>query len=159
VSAAEVAMLEREWGVNLPSALRAGFMTYGMASVFKDGEPCLWAVTGPRAAGGELRGYLQELAPFESLRVDLENVREWFEDRFETVRGDVFPFAHQPAGGELCLDYSRDPSRARPEVWEVDLDSVDLADAYRKVADDFDSLISMLVPKLELERMGFDTGG
>ena len=152
----EIATVEAELGVSLPQALRDGYLTDGDASIFKGGKRCSVAVTGPVREGGREVGFFQNLEPLTGIVYQVRGLREYVEDAYEQDLPDVIPFAGLGGGGWVCLNYRNDPTRANPEIWEFDQNGISFEDGFRKVADNFDHLIEMLVNDDTLKEFGFE---
>lgn len=152
----DVARVEARLGVRFPEALRDGYKTAGMASIFKRGKLCAWGATGPLAEGGRPLGFMLELDPLDQVEREVRSIAEYVADLYERPLPDVVPIAQLPFGGWTCLNYQNDPTRANPEVWEGDMeDNLTFEDFFHKIADTFDAFIEMLLPDDELEAMGF----
>lgn len=151
----DIREMEQMFNVRFPEALRLGYLVSNTASIFKDGKLCATAVSGPRATGGEYKGFFQDLDPLESLASEQEGLQDWVDDVFERSIDDVIPFAALGGGGWTCLNYQNDPTRANPEIWQFDQNGTSFEDCFTKVADNFDHLIEMLVSEDDLVRLGF----
>lgn len=151
----EIEQMEQRLGVTFPRSLKDGYLVSNTASIFKDGKLCDEAISGPRAAGGEYKGFFQDLDPLESLPREQKGLQDWVDDVFERSIDDVIPFAALGGGGWTCLNYQNDPTRANPEIWQFDQNGTSFEDCFTKIADNFDHLIEMLVSEDDLERLGF----
>lgn len=152
----EIEEMERRLGVIFPHSLKAGYLVSNTASIFKNGKLCDEAISGPKAAGGEYKGFLQNLDPISYMPSQIEGLNDWSEDVFEKAIPDTIPFATHFSGGWVCLNYQNDPTRAHPEIWQFDINGTSFDDCFTKVADNFDHFIEMLVSEDDLARFGFD---
>jgi cell wall assembly regulator SMI1 len=152
----EIASVEARLGVRFPETLRHGFKVARNASLFKQGQYCGGAVTGPVAGGGRYVGSLSYLEPIDRIEAEKTDMAEYVADLYQRPFPDVIPFAQLGAGGWTCLNYQNDPTRANPEVWEGDMETnATFEDFFHKVADSFDDFIEMLLPDDEIEALGF----
>ena len=152
----QITALEARLGVRLPEALRVGFQSTKMASVFKGGRYSDSGVTGPLALGGRVLGSLSYLEPIDRIGFHVQDIAEYVEELYQRPFPDMIPFALLGAGGWTCLNYQNDPTRANPEVWEGDMETnATFEEFFHKVADSFDDFIDMLLPDDEIEALGF----
>ena len=152
----QIVAVEARLGVRFPDALRDGFKSAEMASVFKRGKPCASGVTGPLAKGGRILGFMQYLEPLDRVEIETKDIAEYVDDQYERPFLDVIPIAQLGAGGWTCLNYQNDPTRANPEIWEGDMETNTTFETFfHKVADSFDDFIAMLLPYDEIAALGF----
>lgn len=151
----ELREMEKMFNVRFPKALRLGYLVSNIASIFIDGKLCATAVSGPRATGGEYKGFLQDLDPLERMPREQKYLQDWVDDVYERSIDDVIPFVALDGGGWTCLNYQNDSTRANPEIWQFDTNGTSFDDCFTKVADNFDHLIEMLVAEDDLLRLGF----
>ena len=151
----ELIALERDWSVKLPSALRSGFRSAQPSSIWKNGQHCPYAVTGPVSEGGDLIGVFHELHHIGSIRSIWNAHEDYADDVYGVDFTHIIPFGFN-GEASICLNYANDPTRANPEVWDfyTDLDSAEEG-GFLKVADNFVAFIEMLVSDQDYKAMGF----
>ena len=76
----EIASVEARLGVRFPETLRQGFKVARNASLFKQGQYCGGAVTGPVAGGGRYVGSLSYLEPIDRIEVEKTDIAEYVAD-------------------------------------------------------------------------------
>lgn len=76
----QIAAVEARLGVRFPEALRKGFKSTSMASVFKRGMYCDSGVTGPFTKGGRILGSLSFLERIDRIEIETKYITEYVDD-------------------------------------------------------------------------------